>query len=157
MASQATIRPFCVQRAPGGKLEPRNPDRFPERFCLRLTKEDAEVLTSQIVMSGAELGKRGDHWTHMPRVLTDRIPVQKKNSAIIGPVKGKLKTLLGDDVGYSLAPMESRSDFGLQAADYCSWAIYRAWTNGDMRPREIIAPSLRRETDLLAGLGEEYY
>ena len=50
----------------------RNPDRFPERFCFRLTKEDAEVLTSQIVMLGAELGKRGDHWTHMPRVFTEQ-------------------------------------------------------------------------------------
>ncbi|MGI6535114.1 MAG: ORF6N domain-containing protein [Eggerthellaceae bacterium] len=50
----------------------RNPDRFPERFCFRLTKDDAEVLTSQIVMLGSELGKRGDHWTHMPRVFTEQ-------------------------------------------------------------------------------------
>lgn len=50
----------------------RNPDRFPERFCFRLTKDEAENLTSQIVMLGAELGKRGDRWTHMPRVFTEQ-------------------------------------------------------------------------------------
>lgn len=105
------------------------------------------------VIAGEEIA---DNYTHVS-VLTDRIPVQKKSSAIIGPVKGKLKSLLGEDVGYSLAPMESRSDFGLQAADYCSWAIYRAWTNDDLRHRNLIAGCVRSERDLLASCDEEYY
>ena len=49
----------------------RNPRRFPESFCFRVTREEAEDLTSQIVMLHPELGKQGVHWTHMPRVFTE--------------------------------------------------------------------------------------
>ena len=34
----------------------RNPRRFPESFCFRVTKEEADNLTSQIVMLHPELG-----------------------------------------------------------------------------------------------------
>ena len=39
----------------------RNAKRFPEPFCFRLTQNEAEDLTSQIVMLGSELGKRRDY------------------------------------------------------------------------------------------------
>lgn len=81
-------------------------------------------------------------------ILTDRIPVQKKSAAVIGSIKKNLKALLGGKVGYTLTSMESKSDFGLQAADYCSWAIYRSWTNDDQQYRDLIEQSIRREVDL---------
>lgn len=47
----------------------RNPDRFPERFCFRLTKEEAEILKSQFVISSEDGwgGRRS-----MPRAFTEQ-------------------------------------------------------------------------------------
>lgn len=47
----------------------RNPDRFPERFCFRLTKNEMVILKSRFVIS------REDGWggrRSMPRVFTEQ-------------------------------------------------------------------------------------
>lgn len=64
-------------------------------------------------------------------VLLDRIPVHKKRSAVLGSIKRRVKiSAMERGASYNVRPMESQSDFGLQAADYCSWAIYQQRTNG---------------------------
>lgn len=50
----------------------RNVKRFPERFCFRLTKEEAVNLRSQIVTLRPELGEQGSWWRYMPRVFTEQ-------------------------------------------------------------------------------------
>lgn len=50
----------------------RNSNRFPERFCFRLTKGEAEKLRSQIVTLEPEQGKQGSWWRYMPRVFTEQ-------------------------------------------------------------------------------------
>ena len=50
----------------------RNPRRFPERFCFRLTRQEADDLRSQIVTLRPELGKRDAWWRYMPRVFTEQ-------------------------------------------------------------------------------------
>ena len=50
----------------------RNPKRFPERFCFRLTAEEAEILRSQIVTLHPEQGKQESWWRYMPRVFTEQ-------------------------------------------------------------------------------------
>lgn len=50
----------------------RNLNRFPERFCFRLTKEEAANLRSQIVTLHPELGEQGSWWRYMPRVFTEQ-------------------------------------------------------------------------------------
>lgn len=50
----------------------RNPKRFPERFCFRTTREEAEGLRSQIVTLHPELGERDTWWRYMPRVFTEQ-------------------------------------------------------------------------------------
>ncbi|MCH3947804.1 MAG: ORF6N domain-containing protein [Olsenella sp.] len=50
----------------------RNSNRFPERFCFRLTKEEAAHLRSQIVTLDTELGKQGSWWRYLPRVFTEQ-------------------------------------------------------------------------------------
>ncbi|WP_165062325.1 ORF6N domain-containing protein [Adlercreutzia sp. ZJ154] len=50
----------------------RNPNRFPERFCFRLTRDEAENLRSQIVTLHPELGKQISWWRYMPRVFTEQ-------------------------------------------------------------------------------------
>lgn len=90
-------------------------------------------------------------------LISDRIPVQRKSSAIIGSAKRYLKGNLGEEVGFSFAQMDSKSDFGLQAADYCSWALFRAWSSGECRYRSIVESAIVRETDILAGRRKLYY
>lgn len=41
----------------------------------------------------------------------------------------------------------SRSHYGLQLADYCSWAIFRKWERQDTRYYDLIQPALRSEFD----------
>ena len=47
----------------------RNPRRFPESFCFRLTREEDESLKSQIVISNEE-GRGGRRYP--PRVFTEQ-------------------------------------------------------------------------------------
>lgn len=50
----------------------RNSRRFPERFCFRITREEAKDLRSQIVTLHPELVKQDTWWRYMPRVFTEQ-------------------------------------------------------------------------------------
>ncbi len=50
----------------------RNSKRFPERFCFRVTREEAESLRSQIATLCPELGEQDTWWRYMPRVFTEQ-------------------------------------------------------------------------------------
>ena len=50
----------------------RNSRRFPERFCFRIMREEAESLRSQIVTLHPELDKQNTWWRYMPRVFTEQ-------------------------------------------------------------------------------------
>lgn len=50
----------------------RNLKRFPDRFCLRLEKDEADDLRSQIVALHPELDKQDIWWRHMPRVFFEQ-------------------------------------------------------------------------------------
>lgn len=90
-------------------------------------------------------------------LISDRIPVQKKSSAIIGSVKKRLRMHLAEEVGFSFVQMDSKSDFGLQAADYCSWAIYRTWARGECAYRNFIGDAIAFEADVLADRKTLFY
>ena len=51
---------------------------------------------------------------------------------------------------------ECRSDKNTQIADYCSWAIHKKWTDGEMRPYSAIQNKIRSEFDVF-GIGESVY
>lgn len=50
----------------------RNDRRFPERFCFRLERNEAESIRSQIVTLYPELAKQDKWWRYMPRVFTEQ-------------------------------------------------------------------------------------
>ena len=50
----------------------RNSRRFPERFCFRIAREEAEGLRSQIVTLDPELGKQDTWRRYMPRVFAEQ-------------------------------------------------------------------------------------
>lgn len=53
---------------------------------------------------------------------------------------------------------ECRADKNTQIADYCCWAIYKKWTDGEIRPYNSIIKKgkLRSEFDVF-GIGENIY
>jgi len=53
---------------------------------------------------------------------------------------------------------ECRADKNTQIADYCSWAIYKKWTDGEIRPYNSIIKKgkVRSEFDIF-GIGENIY
>lgn len=50
----------------------RNPGRFPEEFCFRLSFEDAECLRSQIATLNPEQEKQSSWWRYAPQVFTEQ-------------------------------------------------------------------------------------
>lgn len=50
----------------------RNPKMFPERFCFKLTGEEADHLRSQIATSQPEPRKQETWWRYMPRAFTEQ-------------------------------------------------------------------------------------
>jgi hypothetical protein len=89
-------------------------------------------------------------------VFTDAIPVRKKRDAIEKIIKKTLASQLPAGACYRLIHHESKSNLDLQIADYCTWALYRKWNNGDRRSYEHIEPAVRSEFDIFQS-GTTYY
>ncbi|MBI4325920.1 MAG: DUF3800 domain-containing protein [Chloroflexi bacterium] len=53
--------------------------------------------------------------------------------------------------------LTSKSNFDLQIADYCTWAVYRKWSLADPRCFELIAPAVRSEWDFFQTEMTTYY
>ena len=89
-------------------------------------------------------------------VFTDSIPVQRKKKAIEKAIKIFLANVLPSGVTYSIFHHASKSNYDLQIADYCNWAIYRKWESGDARSYDIIKRVVRSEFDIFQK-GTKYY
>jgi len=90
-------------------------------------------------------------------VFTDRIPVKRKRQAIEKAVKQTLSKMLPSGVTYSVLHHDSKSNFGLQIADYLTWAVYRKWDRGDARSYELIRQFVRSEFDIFRTGTTFYY
>lgn len=87
-------------------------------------------------------------------VFTDRVPVHKKRDAIEKTIKSTLSRVLPATARYRLLHHESKSNFDLQIADYCTWALYRKWNGGDARSYEHIRPAVTSESEIFNEKGE---
>ena len=90
-------------------------------------------------------------------VFTDRIPVQRKRGAVEKAVKQTLAGVLPTGTRYRVLHHDSKSNFDLQIADYCTWAVYRKWTMGDVRSFSVIAPAVQKEWDFFLNESATYY
>jgi hypothetical protein len=90
-------------------------------------------------------------------VFTDRLPVQRKRAAVEKAVKITLASQLPAGTRYRVLHHASKSNFDLQIADYCSWAIYRKWSLADPRSFQLIAPVVQKEWDFFQGETTTYY
>lgn len=90
-------------------------------------------------------------------VFTDRLPIQKRRAAIEKTIKTTLERVLPATARYRLVHHESRSNFDLQIADYCTWAIYRKWNSGDLRSFQQIQSAVESEFDIFRSGTRSYY
>jgi len=78
-------------------------------------------------------------------VFTDRIPVQRKRSAVEKATKMTLSRMLPKEARYRIFHHDSKSNLELQIADYINWAIYRKWDRKDLRSYNLIREVIREE------------
>ncbi len=72
-------------------------------------------------------------------------------------LKPWFKSHLPAGVTYDLFHHQSKSDLNLQVADYVSWAVYKKWTDGDLRSYDLVKKCIRSEGDLFKGGDRTYY
>jgi hypothetical protein len=90
-------------------------------------------------------------------VVTDNIPVKKKAQAIEKAIKIVLSAMLPAQVKYRVLHHASNSSLGLQAADYCNWAIYRKGEREDARSYDVIRARIQSEYDIFPRGTCHYY
>lgn len=89
-------------------------------------------------------------------VITDTIPHNKKRRAVGKGIKHSLNKMLPASMTYRVLHQASRAHYGLQAADYCNWAIYRKWDTGETTYYDQIKPAIHSEFEIFRR-GERWY
>jgi hypothetical protein len=89
-------------------------------------------------------------------VITDRLPMKRKREAVEKAFKTYIKQNLGSRP-FSIVHHSSAGHSCLQAADYCTWAIYKKWHDRELRPYNVIKPMIRSEFDILQSGTDRYY
>jgi hypothetical protein len=79
-------------------------------------------------------------------IVTDRLPLQSKRKAHEKAFKTSLREVLGDHP-FSIIHQSSAAHAGLQAVDYCTWALQRKWRDDDARSFRQIVRSVRSERE----------
>ena len=87
-------------------------------------------------------------------VITDTIPVNRRRRTVAKAVRTTLSRAL-PRVKYRILHHQSRSHYGLQIADYCSWAIFRGWQRGERVWYDRVRPAVRNGI-LVGRVGEEH-
>jgi hypothetical protein len=90
-------------------------------------------------------------------VFTDRIPVKGKRKAVEKVIKTTLSNMLPKTARYRLLHHDSKSNFQLQIADYCNWAIYRKWSRDDLPSYDLIKSAVRSEFEIFRTGTTFYY
>lgn len=90
-------------------------------------------------------------------IFTDELKVKRKREAIEKGIKEGLRAVIGRSRTFRLLHHASKSHPYLQAVDYCNWAIYRKWEQGDLRPYQVIQGKVMSEFDIFAEGPTRYY
>jgi hypothetical protein len=77
-------------------------------------------------------------------IVTDRLPLQSKRKAHEKAFKTSLRNVLGDRP-FSIIHQSSAAHAGLQAVDYCTWALQRKWRDDDARSFRVVERWVRSE------------
>lgn len=66
-------------------------------------------------------------------VFTDTLPVNERRKAAEKAIKTACRHELPDEIRFESYHHPSASNLWLQIADYCSWAVFKKWEQGDTR------------------------
>lgn len=121
--------------------------QVPEKFYPRMLGYHLEFILRQYRL------------TDYARVLvyTDQIPVQRNREAVKKAIKQTMAKALPNGVAFQVLHHDSKSNFQLQVADYCTWAVYRKWARQDERSYRLIAQAIRSEFDIFRTGTRLYY
>jgi hypothetical protein len=121
----------------------REPHRFYPKFA---------SMTLRYVLRRLAVG------TDRVLVFTDTIPINEKRDSIEKAIKIAGRADLPASVRFESYHHPRWSNCWIQAADYCSWAVFRKWEHGDPRTYNLLAARLRApELDVLQRGATRYY
>lgn len=84
-------------------------------------------------------------------VFTDALPLKKHRDSAEKAIKKACRDTLAPSTRFESYHHHRSSNAWIQAADYCSWAIFRKWEHGDDRTYNQLRPRLAvKELDVLA-------
>jgi hypothetical protein len=89
-------------------------------------------------------------------VITDTPPLRRRRNATEKAVKTSLAKMLPRGIPYRIVHHSSQAHYGLQIADYCSWAIFRKYETGDRSAYDRIRSAIWSEFDIFQ-TGTRYY
>lgn len=89
-------------------------------------------------------------------IFTDTLPIRKKREAIEKALKRNIKRFVGNKE-FHIYHHSSQSNFGLQAIDYCVWALFRKWERNDLRSYIRIQTKVKNEFDIFRWGTTVYY
>ena len=78
-------------------------------------------------------------------VMTDTLPVNRKRKAVEKSIQFAAARNQPRQLQYRILHHRSCSHYGLQVADYCSWAAFRKWEKHDSSWYDRIEPAVRSE------------
>lgn len=97
---------------------------------------------------------------HTPKdkmiIFIDHFSKGKKRQAVAKTFKLNIKRLFRGKE-YYVYHHSSRSNFGLQGADYCGWAVFRKWEREDLRSYIYVERRIKNELDIFQAVSEVYY
>src|SRR5262245_57189893 len=72
-------------------------------------------------------------------VFTDTLPVHKRREAVEKAIKTACRQELPKATHFESYHHPSASNHWLQVADYCSWAVFKKWEQGDTRTYDLLS------------------
>lgn len=90
-------------------------------------------------------------------VITDTIPAKRKRKMTERKIRRSFVAKAPPGRQFSILHHDSRSHYGLQVADYCSWALYRKLQHGDSTYFEKIKPAVRTKLEIYRSVQSRFY
>lgn len=90
-------------------------------------------------------------------VITDTIPAKRKRRVTERKIRRSFVAKAPPGREFSILHHDSRSHYGLQVADYCSWALYRKLQQEDSTYFDRIEPAVRTRLEIYRSVQSRYY
>jgi hypothetical protein len=91
-------------------------------------------------------------------IIVDTVPDQSQQTTLKATLAARAGDILTPrSIPFTIDHHSSTSHVLLQVADYCAWAIYRKWQNGDTRSYIHIQSRIRNEYDIFERGDQDYY